>query len=339
VRTKKEVFNASRAFAVDDARTSWKHVLATLLVLAGLLVIVCSPLPWLVRLPFSLLEGLLIIRLFVIYHDHQHGTILSDSRAADWLMRGFGMLVLSPASSWQRTHDHHHARNMKLPSENIGTFPLLDVETYRNASRGERFLYVAMRHPLTVACAYIVVFLVGMCLVPLIANPRRHRDAALALAGHLGLALWLGYAAPDVLVLGLLIPFWLSSALGALLFYVQHNFAGARVYRTENWSPAAAALDSSSYVQMGTIARWLTGNIGYHHVHHLNDHIPFYRLPEAMAAIPELQTPVTLTLSLLDICNCFRQNLWDSAGERLVSWSALRSTAQPAAEMPQACAG
>ena len=106
----------------------------------------------------------------------------------------------------------------------------------------------------------------------------------------------------------------------AFLFYAQHTYEGLRILSAEEWSYFDAALVSSSYLKMGRIMNWFTGNIGYHHIHHLNPHIPFYRLPEAMAALPELQNPAITTLRPRDILACFRADLWETSTQRMVSY-------------------
>jgi omega-6 fatty acid desaturase (delta-12 desaturase) len=92
------------------------------------------------------------------------------------------------------------------------------------------------------------------------------------------------------------------------------------VLSPEAWSFYRAALESSSYLQLNRVMQWFTGNIGYHHIHHLNVRIPFYRLPEAMAAIPELQSPPTTSLALQEIVGCFQSNLWDEDRQRMISY-------------------
>jgi omega-6 fatty acid desaturase (delta-12 desaturase) len=117
----------------------------------------------------------------------------------------------------------------------------------------------------------------------------------------------------------------IASALGAYLFYAQHALEGLHIFRAEDWTYFQGAIESSSYLRLGPIMRWFTGNIGYHHVHHLNSHIPFYRLPEAMAGIPELQQPAVTSLRPFDILACFRANLWETRTQRMVSYREARS--------------
>jgi omega-6 fatty acid desaturase (delta-12 desaturase) len=112
-----------------------------------------------------------------------------------------------------------------------------------------------------------------------------------------------------------------ATALGSYLFYAQHNFPGARFQEKGDPAYAAAALVGSSYTPMNYVLRWFTGNIGYHHVHHLNARIPFYRLPEAMAHVEELQSPGVTTLSPLGVYRCLRLKLWDSDRQRLVDFA------------------
>ena len=116
------------------------------------------------------------------------------------------------------------------------------------------------------------------------------------------------------------LPLMIACTLGAYLFYAQHNFPNMHVQPRESWSYARAALESSSYMEMGPVMRFFTGNIGYHHVHHLNPVIPFYRLPEAMAAIPELQSPGRTSLRPRDIAVCLRLKLWDPETDHMVGY-------------------
>jgi omega-6 fatty acid desaturase (delta-12 desaturase) len=111
-------------------------------------------------------------------------------------------------------------------------------------------------------------------------------------------------------------------AFGAYLFYAQHNFPAVELRDEAEWSYVHAALHSSSFIRMGRLMRWFTGNIGYHHVHHLNARIPFYRLPEAMAGIAELQSPRDTSLALRDVAACLRLKLWDRDQNRLVPFEA-----------------
>jgi fatty acid desaturase len=160
----RHVVLAVRPFACEERWRSWWHLGSTIAVLGTLLVVVCRDLPWLIRLPFSILAGLTIVRFFVLYHDHQHGAILKGSKLADLVMLAFGLATLNPPSVWKRSHDHHHGNNCKNFGPNVGSYPLVTVEAYANASVWRRFRYAAARHPLTIVLGYITIFFFGMCV-------------------------------------------------------------------------------------------------------------------------------------------------------------------------------
>lgn len=323
VRTDKEILVGTRPFAEEFRRVSWWHLGSTIVAAAALLAAAAADPLQILRPLFGVLAGLTLVRLFVIYHDQQHGSILRGSVAARWLMTAFGLWSLNPPSVWKRSHDHHHQHNSKLHGPNVGSYPLMTVAAYGRATRRERLRYAASRHPVTIAAGYVTVFLVGMCLAPLIANPRRHADAAVAVLCHALFLAAIALGGIDDLLLAGVLPFAVGSAVGAYLFFAQHNFPGCRVAPAADWSYVGAALASSSYVRMGPAMRWFTGNIGYHHVHHLNARIPFYRLPEAAAAIPEAATVTAVTLRPRCVAACLRLKLWDEEAARLVPWPPL----------------
>ena len=157
-------------------------------------------------------------------------------------------------------------------------------------------------------------------------NPRLHADSAAAIGLHVALGIGLAIVSPWLALFVLIIPMAVASALGAYLFYAQHNFTGVVVLPRDRWTLCSAALRTSSFIQMGPFARWCTGNIGYHHVHHVNACIPFYRLPEAMAGIAQLQSPKTTSLKLRDIRACFRLKLWDPEAGSMTGWSLQTAT-------------
>lgn len=319
LRDSKSLLLATRPFAREHRLRSWWNLGTTVLALGAVLAFTCSDVLWVIRLPFSLTAGLLLVRFFVLYHDQQHGSILRGSKAASAIMWVFGVVSLNPPSVWKRSHDHHHRNNSKSFGRNIGSYPLLTIAEYEALPIAKRLRYAASRHPLTMLFGYLTIFLLWMCVAPLIANPRRHFDAGLSIILHTAL-MALGFDEVDDLWLAGLIPFFVGSAVGAYLFFAQHNFPGAKLQTGPEWSYVGAALSSSSFIPMGPLMRWFTGNIGYHHVHHLNAKIPFYRLPEAMHAIEELQTPVATTLRPRDVLACLKLKLWDPVGDQLVPW-------------------
>ncbi len=311
---------------MDHRGKSWWYLFSTLVLAIVCLMVCLCPIHWVPRFIVSSLAGLFIIRFFIIYHDFQHNAILTHSKLAAGIMKVYGMLVLSPESVWNRSHDHHHQHNCKDNGEHIGSFPVMTCKEYAESTYWERSRYALSRHPLTIALGYLTIFMGGMCIRSVLINPRRHMDSAIALLLHLALALTLLQLGWEYLFFCLVLPLTIACGMGSYLFYAQHNFPGCKLSQREDWSYVRAALYSSSYMKMNPLMQWFTGNIGFHHIHHLNAKIPFYRLPEAMKGLHELQSPIATSLRFRDMYACLRLKLWDSEQERFVSFSEARRT-------------
>ena len=146
-------------------------------------------------------------------------------------------------------------------------------------------------------------------------------DSTLVLLAHGALiTIFMIFGGFDVAFFVVLLPMTVASALGSYLFFAQHSFKRMIIISPEACNFYRAALESSSYMQLNKIMQWFTGNIGYHHIHHLNVRIPFYRLRETMTAIPELQTHVTTSLMQRDIIDCFNSCLRDEKQQRMVTY-------------------
>jgi omega-6 fatty acid desaturase (delta-12 desaturase) len=326
VRTGRELFKATIPFAVESAKTSWWLVGSTFVMLIVSLVGAGLAPVWPLRLLFSVLSALLMMRAFITYHDYMHNAILSQSRLAALLFRIYATLALTPPRSWKNSHNYHHGHVGKIAAASTGAFTIMTTEMWRDASLATRIAYRVERHPLTILAGYLTIFFFSITLLPLLRNPARHWDSLVALLGHGALiaVLWV-LGGLDVVFFVILLPMTIASMIGSYLFFAQHSFENMHILPEEAWSYHRAALESSSYMKLNKVMRWFTGNIGYHHIHHLNVRIPFYRLPEAMEAIPELQSPVTITLSSRDIRACFRCCLWDEGLQRMVSYREARA--------------
>lgn len=330
MRTGPELILATKAYAQESPARSWWVLISTTFLLAVTLSGTIWNFHWTARLVCSVFSGLLMIRMFVIYHDQQHHAILARSRLADGLMRVFGILALSPSSVWRHSHNHHHSHNMKLRGSHIGSFPVMTASQYLSSPPRKRMAYLAVRHPLTIAFGYLTTFMYGMCMGPFLEDPKEHYDGIIALVVHaaIGVALYLAWGWPGV-VLAQTVPHFVMYGIGTYLFYAQHNFPEVSFNERAGWTYEKAALESSSYLRTGRLMAYFTGNIGYHHVHHLNAKIPFYRLPEVMAAMPELQSPKTTTLHPLEIIRCLRLKVWDGAAQRMIGLPVGVSSAAP----------
>lgn len=316
----KDLILATKPYAKEIRIKSWYHALIAFFLLAfaetGTLYFHNM---W-VKAGCSISAGLLIIRMFVIYHDHQHHAILYGSKLGNLIMTIFGIYMLAPTSIWKRSHDHHHKHNSKLFSASIGSYPIVTKNKFLQMSEGERRSYLASRHPLTILFGYFSMFVFGMCVASFRSNPKKHFDSLLALIIHLTASVLLFYFLGwQAWVLTIVIPFSIACGVGAYLFYVQHNFPGVYFSENKEWKYENAALQSSSFLVMSPFMNWISANIGYHHIHHLNSRIPFYRLPEAMAAIPALQQAKRTSFAFRDIAASLKLKVWDEEQEQMVT--------------------
>jgi len=332
----KSLHDATLPFAMESSLKSWWYTASTIILLAIVLSGAGLISWWPARLGLSILGGLLMVRTFVLYHDFMHGAILRKSRIGKLIYHLYGLISLTPPRSWRHSHNFHHANvgkpipvkegRVSLLTSDIGAVPLMTTDMWRQTSFWQKFRYRLSRHPITILFAYVTVFLFSICLLPLLTNPRKFWDGAVSLLVHgvIIAVLWL-FAGIQVVLFAFILPFTFAAALGAYLFFAQHNFRNMKIMPTEKWSHFRAALESSSFLKLGPVMNWFSANIGYHHVHHLNSKIPFYRLPEAMEAIPELQHATVTTLWPSDVIDCFQLSLWETKSHRLVSYRDARA--------------
>ncbi len=323
--TGKELILATKPFAKEVRWKSWYFTITSFLLLAGSVAGTMLFDILALRILCSVAAALMLSRVFIIFHDYQHHTILRGSKVADALFTVFGIYMITPPNIWKRSHDHHHAHNAKLFSASIGSYPIMTRQKFMEASRAERFGYLAVRHPINMFFAYFTTFMYGMCIQSFLSSPRRHWDSLAVLVLHYTIAVflfvkfgWLTW------FLTFFLPFFLSHMLGAYLFYAQHNFPGVTFKKNVDWNYTHAALESSSFMDLNPFMQWVTANIGFHHIHHLNSKIPFYRLPEAMAAIPELQQAKVTTLKPSDIAACLRLKVWDADENRMIGFDEMK---------------
>lgn len=318
----KALVRATGSFARECLSRSRRESLITAAAFISGFALALGPTPLWLKLLVAPVVGLVCVRTFVLFHDHQHQALLHDSPIAKAIFWLVGVFLLTPPRVWYDTHEYHHKHTAKLIGSHVGSYPTLTVAIWEKLSPADRRKYALSRHPLTVLFAYVTVFLWGMVIQPIVNNPRRYAGESIAaLLLHFGLiaAIYSGLGL-ETLLAGFLLPLNVAFVTGAYLFYAQHNFEDAVFADRRDWEYTRAALHSSSFLKMGPVMNWFTANIGYHHVHHLNSRIPFYRLPEAMAEIPELQSPPVTTLNPRDVVTCFRLKLWDPELGRMVGF-------------------
>ncbi len=315
----KDLILATSKYAHEDRAKSWRLTIVTLIIFIGAHIGAIINFHIIPQLICSILAGLITVRLFIIYHDYLHKSLLQNSVIAEIIFTVYGWFVLAPVSIWRRSHNYHHAHNSKLYTSSIGSYPLVTKKEFLAAKKLDRRLYLFARHPFTISFGYLFVFIWGMALRSLINNPKKHMDSLVSLIFHviLGSCIYFFFGLQSLL-LGFFLPIMIAHAMGAYLFYAQHNFPSATFRTKEEWDYVYAALHSSSYMKMNKLMHWFTGNIGYHHIHHINPRIPFYKLPTVMKEMEIFQNPGTTSLTPKGIVECFQLKVWDPEKGRML---------------------
>jgi omega-6 fatty acid desaturase (delta-12 desaturase) len=273
--------------------------------------------------------GAFLLRLFMIQHDCGHGSFFARRRIDDWTGRAIGVLTLTPYDYWRRAHAAHHAGAGNLDERGIGDITTLTITEYQSRSPLQRYGYRLYRNP-------VVMFVIGPVWLFLL---KQRLPVGMMKSGALP---WVSTMATNLAILVFtavmawafgLVPFLvihlpivlLAGAAGIWLFYVQHQFEETHWSEGEDWKFPAAALHGASHYDLPLVLRWVTGNIGIHHVHHLSSRIPYYRLPEVLRDHPQLAGigRITLWQSL----QCVKLALWDDKRQKLVSFRDAANTA------------
>ena len=268
-----------------------------------------------------------LVRLFMIQHDCGHGAFLGRRASNDWVGRALSVLTFTPYDYWRRSHAIHHATSGNLDQRGIGDINTLTVREYLALPWWGRLGYRIYRHPITMfgfgpAYLFILQFRLPIGLMRKGWQPWLSTMATNVMIGLIaGVMIWaVGFT--DFLAVQIPIIVFAASA-GVWLFFVQHQFDETSWASNEQWDVHRLALHGSSHYDLPPVLRWLTANIGMHHVHHLSSRIPFYRLPQVLRDHPELSSVGRLTP--LESLKCVRLVLWDEADQRLIPFSELRS--------------
>ncbi len=276
--------------------------------------------PWYFLFPLGLVAGLFMVRLFILFHDCCHASFWASRRANLFWGNLLGALTFTPFRSWRRSHGIHHAHNGNLDKRGVGDVWTMTLEEYRDASSLRRFWYRVYRNP-------VVLFVISPPLLFLVLQRFPDKGASraeswsvhLTSLGSLVFALAVGAAAGWEFLLWYGLPMvWVATFSGVWLFYIQHQFDPGYWEHEDKWDTYVAALRGSSYYRLPRWAQWFSGNIGFHHIHHLRPHIPNYRLEECLRAVPELQLPDSL--SVRQSLRGLFLHLWDENTHHLLTF-------------------
>ena len=329
---KPDWYKATSRYERPDLRKAVWQIIDTFIpyitLWALMIYMVTNGLPYWITLAVAIPASLLLVRIFIFFHDCCHGSFFASTRANRILGYVTGILTFTPYEDWRRSHAIHHSTVGDLDRRGTGDISLLTVDEYLSASGRKRLFYRLYRNP-------VVMFGIGPIFMFLLSfrfsskGARKHERRSviytnlailfiLLLASFtIGLKTYLIIQLPIILV---------SGALGIWLFYIQHDFEGVYWARHEDWDQMRASLEGCSYYKLPVILKWITGNIGLHHIHHVRPGIPNYNLQQCYRETPELQNIIPVT-----ICKSLKTpwlNLWDEKHTKLVSFSSLKTYQQ-----------
>lgn len=280
---------------------------------------------WWLVVPLAILAGGFLVRTFIIFHDCGHGSFFKSSKANHIWGAITGVLTFTPYYHWRWEHAIHHSSSGDLDRRGTGDVWTLTVQEYLESSRWKRFAYRLTRNPVVL---FVIAPLVLFVFWQRIPNPKAGLRERLSvywtnlglLIMMIGLSWFFGLKAYLIIQL---IVVGVAGSTGVWLFYVQHQFEGVYWERNEKWDYATAALKGSSFYKLPRILQWFSGNIGFHHIHHLSPRIPNYHLEKCHKAEPLFQTvkPVTFFGSF----KSFTFRLWDEQRRKLVGYGHLRT--------------
>ena len=283
---------------------------------------------WWVTLILAVPTAGFLIRLFIIQHDCGHGSFFKSRKSNDRVGAVLGVLTMTPYLHWRKRHAIHHAGSSNLDERFIGDVPTLTVDEYLEKSPWERLQYRIFRFPPTLFILVpFAVFFIGNRLPSKVAGKKERRgimwtNIAIALFWA---ALIIAFGWQSFLLVQIPVM-WLSASFGTWLFFVQHQFEDTYWEHQEEWDYTYAALRGSSYYQLPKVLQWFTGNIGFHHIHHLSPRIPNYKLEQCHNENPIFHNILTMTLRT-SLETTFL-SLWDKQQKRLISFRELRSQEQ-----------
>jgi len=276
---------------------------------------------WL-TLPLTILTAGFMIRAFIIFHDCGHGSFFKSQRANDVVGFVTGLLAFTPYYRWKHEHAIHHATSSDLDRRGVGDVYTMTVQEYLAAPWWKQTGYRIMRNPFAMLLiGPVLVFVIGERIPP--AKGKReiasvwwtNLTLAVIVTGMIWLFGWRVYVTVQLLVL------FFGTSAGVWLFYVQHNYEGVYWERHAQWDYFKASMQGSSFYKLPALLQWFTGNIGFHHIHHLGSKIPNYNLPRAYKENPIFHIKPLTPLSSL---RCLKWRLYDEANRRLTDWEILK---------------
>jgi len=325
-----EISRLKRAMAPyekTDTRSSIRQILNTMvpLLLLWYAAYLSLAVSYLLTLLFAIVTAGFVIRLFILFHDCCHQSFFKSRLANDILGTITGILTLVPYQQWKRSHAIHHATSGNLDKRGTGDMWLLTVQEYADSPWWRRIAYRIYRNPVVMfGLGPIAVFLIEYRFNRKGAKRKERINTYVTnlsiLALYAGLCWAVGWQS-FLMIQGPI--FMISGLLGIWLFYVQHQFEDSYFENEDEWSYVQAAVEGSSYYKLPKVLQWITGNIGFHHVHHLSPKVPNYNLEKAHKETPPLQKATTITVATS--LKSLRYRLWNDKSKTFVRFKEVKS--------------
>ncbi len=313
-------------FEKADVKSSVRQLMNTIppFILAWFLAYQALDVSIWLTLALSVVAAAFVIRTFIIFHDCTHGSFFKNKKANAVVGTITGIMTLFAYEKWKREHSIHHASSGNLDKRGVGDIWVMTIEEYVEASKWERFKYRMYRNPL-------VMFGFGPLFLVLISSRFNRKDARkkernntylinISLVVIYSLLIWaIGWQA-FLIVQGT--TMFVAGAFGIWLFYVQHTFEDSYFEDENEWDYVKAAIEGSSYYQLPKVLQWVTGNIGFHHVHHLSPRVPNYNLEKAHDSTPPLKQATTIDIK--SSLKSLRYKLYDAKNKTFVTFGDIK---------------
>ncbi len=326
--TRKEWNQQLKPFATPSLKKAISQIMNTVVVYIALLMFTMylykAQVSWFVLIPLIILNGLFMVRVFILFHDCTHQSFTASEKWNRRLGFFFGILTFTSYPAWQKDHNIHHGAVGNLDRRGAGDIWTLTVEEYKAQPVLMKGWYRLFRHPLFLfGVAPIFLFTILQRFPTKHASQKEHIGYVVTNVGILvqAIVLSLMFGIEAYLLIQLSVMF-VAGSIGVWMFYVQHQFEDVYWEEASEWNSVDAALKGSTFYQLPSILEWFSGYIGYHHIHHLNSRIPNYHLKKCYYSINELQSVKTvgfkesLKLALLQI--------YDQKRKRLISFKELK---------------
>lgn len=279
---------------------------------------------YLLTLALAIIASGFLVRIFIIFHDCGHGSFFQSLKTNEIVGKICGILVFTPYYMWHKQHSGHHATTVNLDKRGVGDIWTMTVNEYLNATKWQRFAYRVFRNP-------FILFTFGPLFLFFIKNRFSKKDLTskerwnvyftnlILLAIAIGMSLLIGVKAYLLIQIPLI---YFGHLFGLWLFYIQHQFEDVSWESGDSWDYKTAAIHGSSFLKLPLVLQWFTGNIGFHHIHHLSPRIPNYNLAQCQVE-NELFKDVK-PITFLKTFKAMKLSLWDEASRQLVKFSKVR---------------